>query len=309
MMKYLKSLILLVFILTLGLNCIAQKADKPVTSKKDLQYIDSDKPTRTPKIFASSFISKKDEYEYGSVFSKNRNEFFYAVNVDGRAEIRYTKLKKGKWIKPKTIISHKKYSFNDPFLSPDEDRLYYISDKPLNKKDTTNDYDIWFSKRKGKKWSKPINVGTNINSEMNEYYISFASDGTMYFGSNKGKTIKRKYDFDIYRSKYIDGKFQTPVKLSDSINTRGYEADVFISPDESYIIFSAARRSGFGGRDLYISFKDANGNWTKSKNMGALINTKTNELCPFVTADRKYFFYTSKEDIYWVSTDIFESLK
>ena len=297
MKKHIKILL----ILFLGLNCFGQK--------KNVQYIDTNKPTLTPQVFAPNFISKKDESEFGSIFSKNGNEFFYAVNVKGKSEIRYTKLKKGNWIKPKTIISHRKYSFNDPFLSPDEDKLFYISDKPLNKKDTTNDYDIWFSKRNGKKWSRPINAGVNINTERNEYYISFASNGTMYFASNKNKAIKRKHDFDIYSSKYIDNKFQTPIKLSDAINTRGYEADVFVAPDESYLIFSAARRSGFGKGDLYISYKDASGNWTKSKNMGGVINSKNHELCPFVTKDGKFLFYTSNEDIYWVSTEIIESLK
>ena len=297
-----------ILFLFLSLTCsfIAQDQDN---SLDRLSYIDPNKPSLVPKIFAPGFISTKSEAEFGSVFSKDGREFYYALDTKGKAEIRYTRLKKGRWLKPKTIISHKKYSFNDPFLSPDGSRLYYISDKPVSKKDSTDDYDIWFSKRKGKKWSKPINAGNKINTDRNEFYISFTSDGTMYFASNKGKAIKRKHDLDIYRSEFKEGKFQTAVKLSDSINTRGYEADVFIAPDESYIIFSAARRSGFGGRDLYISFRDANGNWTKSKNMGDIINTKKPELCPFVTADGKYFFYTSNQDIYWVSTEIFENLR
>jgi len=39
------------------------------------------------------------------------------------------------------------------------------------------------------------------------------------------------------------------------------------------------------------------------------INTKNHELCPYVTSDGKYLFYTSNEDIYWVSTKIISQIK
>ena len=274
-----------------------------------LSYIDENKPTLKPKIFAKDFISIDSISEFGSIFNKKGNEFYFAVDLGGKSEIKYTKINNGRWIKPITIISHEKYGFNDPFLSPNEEKLYYISDKPRNKQDTIKDYDIWYSNKLGQKWSEPINAGMEINSDADEYYISFTAEGAMYFASNKDKKAKRKHDFDIYKSSYIDETFQVPQKLSDAINTKRYEADVYISPDESYIIYCSARKSGFGKGDLYISFKGANGNWKKSMNMGEPINSKKHELCPFVTKDGKFLFYTSNQDIYWVSTEIINKLK
>ena len=106
-----------------------------------------------------------------------------------------------------------------------------------------------------------------------------------------------------------NGVFLSPEILPKEINTDRYEADVFVAPDESYLIFCAIRRDGLGRGDLYISFKDENGNWTQAKNMGTAINSENHELCPFVSRDGKYFFYTSNQDIYWVSTEIFEGYK
>lgn len=276
---------------------------------KKLRYIDDQKPQNTPLPFAPNFISIENEHEFGSIFSENGSEFYYGVDINGKSEIRCTRMKGNKWTDPITILSDEKYSFADPFLSNDEKQLYYISDRAVDDQDTIQDYDIWFSVREGEHWSKPINAGRIINTDDNEYYISFTADGTMYFASNKNKSVKRKHDFDIYKSKQINGVFQEPIKLSDSINTRAYEADVFIAPDESYIIYCSFRRTGNGSGDLYISFKDAEGNWTKSKNMGSQINTKAYELCPFVTKDGKYFLYTSNHDINWISTDILDSYK
>ena len=81
-----------------------------------------------------------------------------------------------------------------------------------------------------------------------------------------------------------------------------------MAPDESYLIYCSTRDGGYGRGDLYISFKNAQGEWTDAVNMGAAINTKHYEYCPFVTKDGKYLFYTSNQDIYWISTAVIEVL-
>jgi hypothetical protein len=180
---------------------------------------------------------------------------------------------------------------------------------PLNGAGEKKDYDIWYIERLGSEWSSPINAGTTINSDKNEYYISFTSTGTMYFASNAKTTDDNKMNFDIYSSKNRNGIFQKPIKLSDSVNTQGYEADVFIAYDESYVIFCGGRADSYGRGDLYISFKREDGAWTTARNMGREINTNEHELCPFVSKDGKYFLYTSNKDIYWVDARIINTLR
>jgi len=276
---------------------------------ENLKYLEQKSPSLTPEVFAPGLISMKTESEFGSVFNRDGTAFFYGVDKNGSTEIRFSELLKNKWTKPKTILSHEAYGFNDPFLSPDENRLYFISKKALDGVGAKGDHDIWYVEKEGKGWSEPINAGTNINSNREEYYISFTQNGTMYFSSNKNNSEEEQGNFDIYSSKNIDGKFQKPIKLDDAINTPNYEADVFVDPEETYLIFCAQRPEGLGRGDLYISFKNEDGSWTKSMNMGEKINSKNHELCPFVSKDGKYFFYTSNQDIYWVSSKIIEDLK
>ncbi len=282
----------------------------PKSNQQQLKYLGQTPPTSTPKIFAPGLISKADESEFGSVFNKDATELYYGVDIKGKAEIRYAKLVGENWTEPKVLLSHDKYNLNDPFLSPDENRLYFISNKALESDDVKEDYDIWYIERDGNKWNtKLIHAGSNINTNENEYYMSFATNGRMYFSSNKDAEENRQHNFNIYSSKLKNGAFQKPNLLGGSINTNAYEADVFVSPDESYIIFCSIRKEGYGKGDLYISFKDETGNWSKATNMGAVINTEGHELCPFVTKDGKYFFYTSNQDIYWVDTSIITSYK
>lgn len=273
------------------------------------KYMGQEKPEASGKMFAPNFIST-EEQEFGSVFNKKGNEFYFGVDVGGRNEIRYTQIKEGQWTKPITILSHEQYSYNDPFLSNDEDRLYFISTRALDGIGDIKDVDIWHVQRIEGGWSEPINAGSNINTDGDEYYISFTNEGTMYFASNGHiRKDSTRTDHDIYSSKMVDNEFQEPVLLDSAVNTTGYEGDVFVAPDESYLIFCSTRDGGFGRGDLYISFKNLDGNWTKAVNMGNEINTEHYEYCPVVTKDGKYLFYTSNQDIYWASTAILNAIR
>jgi len=90
--------------------------------------------------------------------------------------------------------------------------------------------------------------------------------------------------------------------LPEAINSPHYEADVFVDPAETYVIFCANRPGGNGGGDLYISYKNATGAWQPAKNLGKEINAERYEFCPFVTADGNYLFYTKGDEIYWVDS-------
>lgn len=293
-MEKLFSLLLLITYLSLG---------SQIALAQETQYIDKELPDTKPRIFARGLVSVERRYEFGSVFSPDGREFYYAVIEKGKESIWCMQYENGQWTKPEVVITDEYAGFNDPFLSPDGNRLYYISKYREEENHSRTDYDIWYSERKGKGWSKPINAGPEINTTGNEYYISFTADGTMYFSTDH-------YDghHDIYSSEMKNGEFQKAAKESASINTSAYEADVFIAPDESYIIFAGRRSGGFGSGDLYISFKE-NGAWTPAKNMGQVINTGSNELCPYVTSDGKYLLYSSNGDIYWVSTKLFDDLR
>ena len=274
-----------------------------------LSYLGQDPPGEIPEKFAPGLISLPGQYEFGAVFSEDGHEFFFGVDLGPRSEIRQVRVEDGQWGPIETIIAHEDYGFNDPFLSPDGNRLFYISNRPFNGKDEAKDHDIWYSIRREEGWSAPINAGPMINSMQNEYYMSFTRDGTMYFASNIGAEQDRPGNYDLYAAAADHSRFRRPERLPQTVNTGEYEADVFISPDENYLIFSSIRPEGLGEGDLYISFRTPEGGWATAKNMGEVINGEHHELCPFVTSDGKYLFFTSDRDIYWVDAAIIESYR
>jgi len=275
----------------------------------NMTYFGQREPGLIPEKFADHVISKQKVHEFGSVFSKKGDVFFFAVDKGGKAEILSSRLEKGVWSPPEAILSHKDFSFNDPMLSPDENRLFFISDKSLLPNGRPKDIDIWYLNRTASGWSDPVHLKGPVNSQKNEYYISFTNNSAMYFSSNIQSEGNKEHDYDIYKADLKNGTFSNLVKLPETVNSKYYDADVFIAPDESYIIFCSIRKGGYGRGDLYISFKDQDQGWTEARNLGEAINDQHHQLCPFVTKDGKYFFYTSNQDIYWVSTKILKSFR
>jgi hypothetical protein len=290
---------------TIGfLVCITQTYAQQAESK----YFNQPSPGTTPRVFASGKVSTENEFEFGAVFSNDWREFYYGVEISGKAETRMMKFENGSWGAPVKILSHDSYSYNDPFLTPDNKKLFFISNRSLTGTGPKKDYDIWYVERQAGKWSEPRNAGRNINSDKNEYYMSFTKTGKMYFSSN-ARDNEARNNYDIYSSDIKNGEFQPPAKLGPGINTPHYEADVFISPDESYVVFAANRPGGLGSGDLYVSFRNQDGTWTPSKTLGSTINTETDDFCPYVTPDGKFLFYASRGNIYWVSTEVLQSLR
>lgn len=198
------------------------------------------------------------------------------------------------WEKPEIAPFSGKFNDLEPFLSPDGLKLFFTSNRPFNANDKAKDYDIWYVERKKltSEWSAPVNMGNVINTEYNEFYPSISKRNNLFFTSDypnsKGKD-------DIYMSIWKDNGYMTPISLSDTINSEGYEFNAFVSPDESFIIFSGYNRDdGLGSGDLYISIKNEDNTWSKARNMGIEVNSKQMDYCPYVNTKTDMMYFTSK---------------
>jgi hypothetical protein len=201
----------------------------------------------------------------------------------------------GSWGNPKVISFSGKFFDIEPYYSEDGLTLYFASNRPLS--DATNekkDFDIWYVTRSSiqSNWSKPINIGSPINTKMDEFYPVITSSKNIYFTLNNPETKQKD---DIYISEYINGNYTEPKALGKAINSTGYEFNAFVSQDESFIIYTCYnRKNGLGSGDLYISFKSKIDEWSASKNMGSIVNSNKMDYCPFVDTITNTLYFTSK---------------
>lgn len=329
-MKKINIIILSLIGILYLISCTTQGSKSNLTG----DYLGQDTPKNKVLIFAPKIISTEFN-ERDAAFSPKGDEFFYSLKGPLNYSLIQIKKVAGIWLEPEVAEFSGKYSDLEPCFSPDGKKLFFVSNRPLDNSGDTKDYDIWFSEKTDSGWGKPINPGEPLNASTNEFYPSIVKNGTVYFCSRTKGSIGGE---DLFYSKFINGKFQRPINLGDSINTTRDEFNAFVSPNEKFIIYTSTGFGvGFGGGDLWISFKNKNNVWEKPINMGDEINSTKLDYSPNITPDGKYLFFTSNrieelpvitkplsydeiikklkspynggQNIYWVSTAIIDSLK
>ncbi len=246
--------------------------------------------------FLPEIISQFPNVRDLAVSSQENEIYFTAQSILGElSSIITCKKNHGKWSTPEVASFSGIDQDLEPFLSPNGLRLYFVSNRPNDLKPTVpKNYDIWFVERKNinDRWSAPKNIGEPINTNEDEFYPSVAASNNLYFtrdgAGSKGKD-------DIFFAKWENGKYVTPVSMSDSINSTGYEFNAFIAPDESFLLYTCYNRTGgLGSGDLYISFNKENNDWTAAENLGKEINSAMMDYCPFVDTKSGILYFTSK---------------
>jgi len=259
----------------------------------DWQYFGLSYPGKTPQMFSPEIVStSRNERDF--TISPKGNIMFYSLVLPAKnlSVILYLNFDGFFWSEPEVASFSGQYSDLEPSYSPDGNKLFFISKRPVGNQEKT-DYDIWYIENTEKGWSSPINFGAPVNTEEDEYYPSMAANGNLYFTAKNDSSGSE----DIFVSRFENGSYSQPENLGETINTSLFEFNAYIAPDESYIVFSSwGREDGLGGGDLYISYKNADGTWTEAKNLGSTINSDRLDYCPFVTHDGKYLFYTSQKE-------------
>ncbi len=242
------------------------------------------------KLFAEGLINTNAD-EYGPAFTPDGKTLYFTRRVNRRdSEFIYvSRLENGKWSAPELAPFSGKYFDKEPFVSPDGKRIFFASLRPVDGVAPKNnrDFNIWFVEKTASGWSEPMSAGPAVNSQAYENYPSVAANGTLYFA---GEREGGKGGNDLYRARLVNGKYQPAENLYE-LNTPGVDADPYIAPDESYLIFCSDRPGGLGSGDLYISF-NRNGSWTEAKNLGATINTPDFEYTPSISPDGKRLFFS-----------------
>lgn len=249
-------------------------------------------PEINPKLFLPGLISTNLN-ERDMTISADGNEMYYTLlsNQNIFSTILYRKkLSSGNWSPPEVASFSGRYRDLEPSLSPDGSKLFFSSDRPAPGKEG-NDYDIWVVEKLNGKWSDPKNLGAPVNTEANEFYPSFTLNGNLYFTAAYDKGIGKE---DIFVSHWANGSFSESIALDSAVNSATWEFNAYVSPDESFILFTSyGRKDDMGGGDLYISIKGQSDTWQPARNLKE-VNSSKLDYCPFVSADKKTLFLTSQ---------------
>jgi len=191
------------------------------------------------------------EFEEGTPsFSSDYKELYFTKCESGKrerkgCEIMYSTKTGDSWSDPKNIgILPDSVVAAHPSLSPDGSTLYFASDIAggFGKKD------IWkVTRPQGGAWSKPVNLGPDINTPGDELFPYVREDGTLYFSSDG---LIGMGGLDIFKAKpQPDGSWIVQ-NMKSPVNSFADDFGIAFENGNEKGIFSSTRK-GKGNDELY----------------------------------------------------------
>lgn len=189
-----------------------------------------------------------------------------------------------------------------PVLTADEQQLFFTRRNGKTGYDTE---DLVVATRDAQgRWMQPVSVSSNINTPENEGTCTVSADGRqIIFTSCRGR--KSFGGCDLFMSEKQGDAWSEPVNLGPGVNSGYWESQPALSADGRVLYFASERKGGRGGKDIYVSYKDEKGNWSKAEILPPIINTSSDDLSPFIHANGRTLFFASNGRLGYGGYDIY----
>lgn len=162
--------------------------------------------------------------------------------------------KQDKWSKPKKLNSEicSEYHESSAWYSSDNQRLYFVSNRPLEKKGGPKDQDIYVAtwNKEKSKWDNVTRLPETINTPYNEEGIFLHPDGKTLYFSSQGHNSMGGYDI-FYSVLQEDGSWTKPVNIGAPINTPDDDVFFVVAASGKTGYLTSFRADGLGEKDLY----------------------------------------------------------
>jgi WD40-like Beta Propeller Repeat len=302
-------------------------------------YLGQQPPGDAPEIFAPGIVST-GWGDRDLMISPDGDEIYFGMLDASGVFVRMTHRVDGVWTEPvvPSFSLDGKYGCLEQAFTPDGNRLYFLSTRPLPGEDDKpgwGNQNIFCTDRTAEGWGEPHPAPGAICSLDAEYYPSLTHDGTMYYTRQPGGDQP-----SIWRSRLVDGVYGEPERLPEQVNCGRAMYNAFVPRDESYLIYCMTGNEGnLGAADYWISFRDENDVWSEAVNLGEPYNGADYRAgSAYVSPDGKYFFFSANfteterlfpdgvltpetmraahngpgngsSDIYWVKADFLQDLR
>ena len=148
-----------------------------------------------------------------------------------------------------------------------------------------------------------------LNSHLNEGASSVSSDGQFMV-----LTVCNRQEgtgsCDLYSSHWNPASgWEPPKPLPGRINTDRWESQPSLGPDGRSLYFVRGRNSNSNDKDIFLSIKDAKGNWSKGTKLPNNINSPASESCPFIHFDGVTLYFLSERSPSLGKSDYFKSTR
>lgn len=210
----------------------------------------------------------------------------------------------GEWTSPeKLAFCNNQMNEATIAVSSDEKRIFVYQD-------ITGGGDIYYSDFSGNQFDvlNELNY-TEVNTKYWETHCTVTPDGqTMYFVSDRPGGYGGR---DIYRIvKLPNGEWSKAQNMGPEINTPNDEDSPFIDVNNKTLYYASNGAKSMGDFDIFVTFRDADNNWSEPLNLGYPINSTGADVFYTTTIDGLKGYLSSfrkggfgEKDIYEIKND------
>nr|WP_297914522.1 OmpA family protein [uncultured Allomuricauda sp.] len=224
----------------------------------DLYKVDADSISNGTVVKLQGDVNTR-LHESTSVVTKDGTIIYFTRNnfLDGkkfkdekgviRLKIYSADLIEGEWTNIVELpFNNDSYSVAHPVLSPDEKRLYFVSDMP----GSYGESDIFMTEIIGDGTYGPVvNLGKNINTGARETFPFITPDGVLYFSSDGHSGLG---GLDVFATKIAFDEYDQPiVNVGRPVNGPTDDFAFIIDNEKKEGYFSSDREGGLGEDDIY----------------------------------------------------------
>ena len=285
------------------INALLARTDISAATKKAATY------RKQTFDFAVNFAAThKDNYVFspknlGDGVNSEASEYFPSLPIDGRTLI-YTRLvnksnedffasekKDTLWTPSFRLTGSINTTWNEGAQNISQDGQWLIF-TGCNRPEGAGSCDLYISYYTKEGWSEALNLGNRINTDQWESQPSLSPDKRdLYFASNRPGGFG---GIDLYVAHLQpNGRWSEPQNMGPQINTTGDETEPFIHADNQTLYFASNGLPGYGGEDLFVVRKGADGKWGNPQNLGYPINTINNDGTLCIAADGSTTYFAS----------------
>ncbi|MFC1793417.1 LamG-like jellyroll fold domain-containing protein [Planctomycetota bacterium] len=176
--------------------------------------------------------------------------------------------------------------------------------------------DIWVTTREtiNDPWSTPVNLGSTVNSSVDDDHPSISADGlSLYFSSDRSGGLGNT-DIWITTRATTNDPWTEPVNLGSTVNSKYAEWCPNISNDGLSLYFSdfitSYRPGGYGIMDIYVTTRSTVSDlWSTPVNLGPTANSSGNDLSPDISADGLTLFLECTRSVGLGRSDLYMSTR
>jgi outer membrane protein OmpA-like peptidoglycan-associated protein len=258
---------------------------------------------------------KKVQAEYDSITKNQRANYvplkYYYELVNYRKEIDTLQPPQGVLVNMGPLINSPNAADYGPTIGNRDDVLLFTSKRNAMRSGMEKivNEDIFYSLKQNGEWQWPEEF-KNVNTGYNEGSACLSKDGKhLFFSRCNAPGMLGNCDI-LIADMQADSTWGNIRNLGPTINSVFWDSHPSLSHTGDTLFFASDRLGGFGLSDIYYTHKDEKGNWTAAQNLGPIINTRGNEVSPFLHHRFNVLYFSSDgHPLNFGEFDIYKSYK